>query len=175
MAKWDSSLIDEKTRAQIEKHFEGLQKKSKIGKPATLSEILQGPNTPVATATGKPKNKKLHRGLLKPMWLVSLLHPFAAHLKDWEQGVLVDCGEPWSEEAIHLAVERGPHPTTRTADAIELVHEDIDYQVKAGFSEIVWWDEIKHNLPTNFKIFPMEVVPQPYRRGRIILDLSFPV
>jgi hypothetical protein len=109
------------------------------------------------------------------MYLLSVLHPFAAHLKDWEKGVPVECGAPWSREAIELAVERGAHPTARTPDAISLVHEDVDYQVKAGFSEVVLWEDIKDCLPPNFKISPVVVVPQQNRRGRIILDLSFPV
>jgi hypothetical protein len=37
------------------------------------------------------------------------------------------------------------------------------------------WEDIKRRLPANFKISPVAVVPQVGRRGRIILDLSFPV
>lgn len=109
------------------------------------------------------------------MFLLSMLHPFSGHLRDWEKGVPVDCGPPWTQEAIELAVERGPHPTARSAEAVTLVHEDVGYQVNAGFTEIVLWDNIKDNLPANFKISPVAVIPQPNRRGRIILDLSFPV
>jgi hypothetical protein len=109
------------------------------------------------------------------MYLLSVLHPFAAHLKDWEKGVPVDCGAPWSMEAITTSVERGAHPTARTPEGMQLVHEDVEYQVLAGFSEVVLWDDIKHHLPTHFKISPVAVVPQPNRRGRIILDLSVPV
>jgi hypothetical protein len=109
------------------------------------------------------------------MFLMSVLHPFAAHLKDWEKGVPVDCGSPWTMEAIDLAVARGAHPTARTRDAIELVHKDVEYQVQAGFSQIVLWDDIRNDLHPHFKISPVAVVPQPNRRGRIILDLSFPV
>jgi hypothetical protein len=55
------------------------------------------------------------------------------------------------------------------------VHEDVQYQVDAGFSRIVMWDNIKHNTPSKLKVSPLAVVPQPNRRGRLILDLSFPV
>ena len=65
---------------------------------------------------------------------------------------------------------QGPHPTTIAPDAIALVHEDIDYQVKAGFTEVVYWDEIKDDLPTHFKVSPVTVIPQTGScRGRIIL------
>jgi hypothetical protein len=92
-----------------------------------------------------------------------------------------DCrpSEQWrdlGEETIEAVVKRGPHdPTARAADAIALVHEDLAYQVKAGFSKIMRWDDIKNNLPPSFKISPVAVIPQEGRRGRIILDLSFAV
>jgi hypothetical protein len=109
------------------------------------------------------------------MFLLSMLHPFSGHLRDWEQGVPVACGTPWTREVIDMAIDRGPHPTACLPEAIALVHEDVEYQVAAGFTQIVLWDEIKHNLSANFKISPVAVIPQPNRRGRIILDLSFPV
>eukprot|EP00978_Attheya_sp_CCMP212_P013482 scaffold33911_cov40-Attheya_sp.AAC.1 len=62
-----------------------------------------------------------------------------------------------------------------TAEAIALVHEDVKYQVDAGFSRIVLWDDIKHNPPAKLKVSPLAVIPQTNRRGRLILDLSFPV
>ena len=49
------------------------------------------------------------------------------------------------------------------------------YQVEAGFSRIITWESIRHNLPPKLKISPLAVVPQVNRRGRLILDLSFPV
>jgi hypothetical protein len=87
----------------------------------------------------------------------------------------VDCGAEWSREAIECAVKQGPHPTATAAEAVALVHEDLEYQVKAGFTEVVYWDEIKHTLPKHFKVSPAAVIPQTGCRGRIVLDLSFPV
>jgi hypothetical protein len=58
---------------------------------------------------------------------------------------------------------------------VALVHEDVAYQVKAGFSKIVMWDDIKDNLPPSFKISPVAVIPQQGQWGQIILDLSFAV
>jgi hypothetical protein len=123
-------------------------------------------------ARGKPDNA---RSLLQPMPLIMLGHPFGGTLEEWESGVPVDCGETWKKETIKAAVTRGPHPTARAADAVALVHEDVAYQVKAGFSKIVMWDDIKNDLPPWFKISPVAVIPQEARRGRIILDLSFAV
>jgi hypothetical protein len=109
------------------------------------------------------------------MPLIVLGHSFGETLQEWQTGVPVDCGKPWQREAIDAAVKRGPHPTARAAGAIALVHEDVAYQIKAGFSKIALWDDIKDNLQPTFKISPVAVIPQAGRRGRIILDLSFAV
>ncbi len=53
--------------------------------------------------------------------------------------------------------------------------EDIKYQVRAGFSKVISWEELKTLQLTNLKISPVASIPQAGRRGRIILDLSFPV
>jgi hypothetical protein len=60
-------------------------------------------------------------------------------------------------------------------DSITLVHEDIQYQVDAGFSQIMLWTNTQKLRPLNLKISPLAVVPQKDCRGRLILDLSFPV
>jgi hypothetical protein len=138
----------------------------------TLGEVLMHQPQAMNEAKGKPETA---RSLLQPMPLIVLGHPFGETLQEWKTGVPVDCGEPWERRAIEAAVTRGPHPTARAADAIALVHEDVAYQVKAGFSTIVLWDDIKHNLPPTFKVSPVAVIPQAGRRGRIILDLSFAV
>lgn len=87
----------------------------------------------------------------------------------------MDCGIPWTLEAIDLAVQRGAHRSATTPDAMVLVAEDIHYQVQAGFAQILEWEAIKDHLPKNFKVSPLAVVPQQNRRDRLILDLSFPV
>ena len=56
-----------------------------------------------------------------------------------------------------------------------LIKEEIQYQTAAGFSEIVMWDDIKNNMPSNLKVSPIDVIPQKDRRGRLLLDLPFAV
>ena len=73
---------------------------------------------------------------------------------------------------IKEAVLWRPHQSAATKEAVELFNEDSAYQVKAGFSRIVNWDNIKHELPAQLKVSPAAVVPQTKRRDRIILDLS---
>jgi hypothetical protein len=143
--QWDSSLVDDRTNDKINNHFKSINDKRAAGHKPTLDEILQGPDTPNNQAQGKHMTK-LRRSLLKPMFLLSMLHLFAGHLKAWEKGVPVDCGPAWSREAIDYTVERGAHRTARDPEAIA-------YHVTAGFTEIVFWGEIKDNLPATFKFF----------------------
>ena len=63
----------------------------------------------------------------------------------------------------------------RSPDSITLFKEDIAYQVKAGFCKVMLWEDLQRLRPHNLKISPVAVVPQNGQRGRIILDLSFPV
>jgi hypothetical protein len=103
-------------------------------------------------------------------------HPFFPTLHEWAtKGVPVDCGLAWSWETVEAAVARGPHRSAIKPDGIALVHEDIQYQGDAGFCKVMTWQEIQRLRPKNLKILPIAVVPQRDRRGRIILDLSFPV
>jgi hypothetical protein len=142
--------------------------------PSALDPVL-AKETPLKR-TKSNYYKKKSMSLLKLSALAVMSHPFGIELASWEKEVAVDCGPEWSLEAINMAVEQGPHPTTRAAgDVVALVHENIAYQVKAGFTEVVYWDEIKDRLPAHFKVSPVAVIPQTGRRGRIILDLSFPV
>jgi hypothetical protein len=101
--------------------------------------------------------------------------PFAPTLKEWERGIQVDCGENWTWEVIEEAVLHGAHPSAQTPESIALFADDISYQQQAGFCQVFTWEELQRLRPANLKISPVAVVPQVGRRGRIILDLSFPV
>jgi hypothetical protein len=122
----------------------------------------------------KKRRMEKNRSLMQPAAWVDL-HPFAETLHKWEKGVPVDCGDDWTRETLELAIAKGPHASAMTPEARKLVLEDVAYQVDAGFSRIITWDSIKNNPPSRMKISPLAVVPQVNRRGRLILDLSFPV
>ncbi len=126
----------------------------------------------VASATFATKGKPT--SLMQPQPLAEV-HPFTPTLKGWRHGIDVDCGLDWDWVVIKVAVARGPHPTATTPDAIALFKEDIAYQVKAGFSWVMLWEDLQRLRPTNLKILPVAVVLQTGRQGCIILDLSFPV
>ena len=112
---------------------------------------------------------------MRPAAWVAERHPFGETLEEYERGVPVDCGDNWTKDSIYEAVKRGPHTSALTPEAIRLITEDVMYQVDAGFSRIVLWEDLKENMPPNLKVSPLAVVPQTGRRGRLILDLSFGV
>ena len=130
--------------------------------------IISQSDGPTDPTQGKP------RSLMQPQPLAEV-HPFTPVMHEWRHGIAVDCGPDWEWDVIEAAIERGPHPTARTPDAIELFREDIAYQVNAGFCQVMLWEDVKRLRPANLKISPVALIPQVDRRGRIILDLSFPV
>eukprot|EP00957_Ditylum_brightwellii_P105918 8078539-Ditylum_brightwellii.AAC.1 len=109
-------------------------------------------------------------------WGIANSYPRTHRLSHWSQeGVEVDYGPRWSRAIMLAAVTRGPHTSALMLEAINLVHEDVAYQVKAGFCQVIPWESLKGNWPEHLKVLPVVVIPQIGRRGRIILDLSFPV
>ena len=136
------------------------------GRPITT----QGP-APLFTPRGRAHGKQR---LMSPAACVSF-HAFAEELKTWEDGVPVDCGDAWDWEKIEAAVKKGPHKSAMSPESIALVREDVDYQVAAGYAQVLTWEEVKRVRPKQLKISPLAVIPQRERRGRMILDLSFAV
>jgi hypothetical protein len=127
------------------------------------------------SSKGKEPKASANRSLMRPAEWLKQLHPFGATLAEWERGVPVECGPNWSRQAILLAIERGPHISAKAPEAKEVIMEDIAYQVDAGFSEVIYWDDIKDCIPPHLEISPLAFIPQLNRRGRLILDLSFAV
>ena len=97
-------------------------------------------------------------------------HPFIETLEKWSTGVPVDCGHPWTDAAIRAAVTRGPHTSALTPEARQLIMDEMDYQVAAGFSEIMLWTKVQALHPAQLKVSPLAVIPQVGRRGRLLLD-----
>jgi hypothetical protein len=104
------------------------------------------------------------------------MHPFMTMSVEWARGVPVDSEAPWSMEALNLALARGPHSRILTAEARALIVDEVDFQVNAGFTEVMDWETVKQMAPKNLKVSPLAVISQVNRRGRLLeLDLSFPV
>eukprot|EP00957_Ditylum_brightwellii_P202313 15329605-Ditylum_brightwellii.AAC.1 len=96
------------------------------GKTMPQKEGWQEQENPMATSIGK---------LMEP-WGIANSYTHTQRLSHWSQeGVEVDCGPHWSKATVLAAVTRGLHTSALTPEAINLVHEDIAYQVKAGFCQ----------------------------------------
>lgn len=88
-------------------------------------------------------------------------------------GARADCGPPWPHDAIDRALAAGPHVSACAPAGVELIWEDIQYQVDAGFVRIKSEEELfQDGVPRELKISRVAVVPQDNRRDRIILNLS---
>ena len=97
-------------------------------------------------------------------WGLALDYPGTACLSRWsQQGVDVNCGPRWSRAAVMLAIGKGPHISAMVPDAMKLVHEDVQYQVDAGFCEVCTWEDLKQKWPENLKVSPVAVIPQTGR------------
>jgi hypothetical protein len=140
--------------------------------PQRVPPITRAP--PTANNSDNPHGKPVSK-LMKPTG-VAFLHPFSSNLQEWhKKGVPVDCGNPWSRQAIEESIKRGNHVSETTKEAIDLIKSDVDYQIKAGFTKLIPWETIKDDLPENLKISPVAVIFYKERRGRILMDLYFPV
>jgi hypothetical protein len=67
-------------------------------------------------------------------------HSFSGTLREWEMGVPVDCGDPWTWATIEAAVEKGAHKSATSPESMALITEDVAYQVRAGYAEVVSWE-----------------------------------
>ena len=94
-----------------------------------------------------------------------------------KEGCPVDAGRAWTPEEITAAVNRGPHISSRSPDAIAYMQQEAKDKVQQGFAEIVNWEDIQPHLSSpawnQLKISPLALVPHKSRKFRAILDLSF--
>jgi hypothetical protein len=88
-------------------------------------------------------------------------------------GVPTNCGPEWPGEVIEVAKKMGPHVSAMTPENVQLMWEEVQYQLDAGFVRIASAHELFSGcIPLNLKISRLAVVPQRNRRGRLILNLS---
>src|SRR5210317_324979 len=119
------------------------------------------------------QSPKRYVGSMCPSGL-ALEHPAAATLLEYASGGCpTKTGKNWSRDMIEEAVQRGPHVSATTPEAIEYFKSEIQQKVETGQARIVDWDEIKDNLPPELKLSPLALVPHKSRKFRAILDLSF--
>jgi hypothetical protein len=121
----------------------------------------------------QPTPLEMHRGEMCPSGM-ALLHPAANLLKEWATyGCPTNTGKQWTPDQMQAAVDRGPHWSALTDDAIARFRNDVDKKVKSGQAKLVAWDSIKDNLPAELKISPIVAIPHKSKQFCLILDLSF--
>ena len=119
--------------------------------PLFGTTILPGVKTTDAAGLAEEAPRTLARGkstarsLMQPQDLARRLLPASQYktLKNYaEQGVPTDCGKPWEPEVIAQALQAGPHTSATTPGGVELLWDDIQYQVDAGFVKVVTEEEL---------------------------------
>ena len=104
----------------------------------------------------------------------ALHHPAAALLTEWATyGCPAYTGGEWSREQMQAAIDRGPHQSAMTPEALAHFKEEVEEKVRLGQARLVEWDTIKHDPPPQLKISPVAAIPHKSKAYRSILDLSF--
>ena len=105
---------------------------------------------------------------------IATLHPAGELLREWSRiGCPTRTGRPWSKKEMWEAVERGPHRSALSSEALQHFADETREKVNAGQAKIVNWDDIKDNPPPQLKVSPIAAIPHKSRSYRSILDLSF--
>ena len=105
---------------------------------------------------------------------LALQHPAASLLKEWATfGCPAMTGRDWTVKEMTAAVERGPHESSLTNEAIQHFAAEVLEKVATGQARVVNWDDIKDNPPPQLKISPVAAIPHKSKAFRTILDLSF--
>jgi hypothetical protein len=88
-------------------------------------------------------------------------------------GCPVDCGSNWSYKQLLAAITNGPHASANMDEAVTACRKEAMDRVAEGCCGLVYWDDIKDNIPPNLKILPIAAIPHKSREFRMILNLSF--
>ena len=114
-----------------------------------------------------------HRGEMCPLGL-ALHHPAAPLLKEWATyGCPTNTGRPWKREEMQEAIDRGPHRSALSEEAIAHFKAEVNEKIKVGQAKLVSWDSIKESPPENLEISPIAAIPHKSKQFHSILDLSF--
>ena len=79
---------------------------------------------------------------------LALHHPAADLLKEWAMyGCPTQTGKKWKREDMQAAIERGPHRSALSDEAIAHFKAEVDKKVRTGQAKLVAWDSIKRDPP----------------------------
>ncbi len=124
-------------------------------------------------STPLPRSRGEYRNFMCPTGR-ALNHPTADILRDWATfGCPTRTELNWTKDEMWEAVERGPHRSATTPEAIEHFTKEIKEKLRTNQARLVPWDDIKDNPPPQLKISPIAAIPHKSKAFRSILDLSF--
>ena len=87
-------------------------------------------------------------------------HPTGELLAEWSKlGCPTQTGKPWTKDEMWEAVEKGPHQSSLSPNALAHFAEESVAKVAAGQAKLVLWDEIKDDPPPQLKISPIAAIP----------------
>ena len=86
-----------------------------------------------------------------------------------EFGCPTQTGKPWSMSEMEEAIARGPHQLALTPEALEHFVAEIKEKVLSKQAQVVEWDAIKDNPPTELKISPIAAIPHKSKAYWLIL------
>jgi hypothetical protein len=105
---------------------------------------------------------------------LALLHPVSDLLTEWAlYGCPTKTGKEWTLSEITQAVERGPHQSALSPEAIKHFNIEANKKVSKGQTRLVAWDTIFQNPPPQLKVLPIAGIPHKSKAFRSILNLSF--
>ncbi len=114
-----------------------------------------------------------HRNNMCPSG-VALQHPAASLLLQYAtKGCPVMTGKPWTISQMQAAIDKGPHQSALSPDAIAQLQEEVHEKVRNGQARLVEWESIRECPPKELKISPIAMIPHKSQKFRTILDLSF--
>jgi len=103
----------------------------------------------------------------------ALNHPTADVLREWAIfGCPTQTGCKWTKDELWEVVDRGPHRSATTPEAIEHFAEEIKEKLRTKQARLVPWDD-NDNPPPQLKISPIAAIPHKSKVFRLILYLSF--
>ncbi len=105
---------------------------------------------------------------------LALAHPAAGILSEWATfWYPAMMGKGWTKAQMAAALLRGPYESSMTPEAWEHFRQEVTEKVVAGQGQLVEWDSIKHNPPSQLKVLSIAAIPHKFKAYCSIVDLSF--
>ena len=89
---------------------------------------------------------------------LALLHPATPKLLQYAtRGCPVQSGLPWTQEQMQAAIDRRPHKSALSPDAINQLQQEVKEKVAMGQARLVNCNDIKDDPPPQLKISPISI------------------